>query len=118
MAIAILGFVGAGLGTIIGSAATTGWSQAVLINIGTSLLIVGTVELGVLGVLRNVLETKDKRLMIEVADTAALASLLGTGVKVIQPAPIEAAGRTSEIAASLRDLANRLDGLAQQKSSE
>ena len=52
------------------------------------------------------------------ADTATLTSLHGTEVEITQPAPIEAAGRTSEIAASLRELANRLDRLEQQQSSE
>jgi hypothetical protein len=56
---AILGFSAAGLGMIIWSHAVTGWWQAALLGFGTSLLIVGTVELGVLGVLNKILEPTD-----------------------------------------------------------
>ena len=52
---AILGFSVVGVGLIVGSALTTGWWQAFQLAIGTSLLIVGTVELGILGLLRHVL---------------------------------------------------------------
>jgi hypothetical protein len=52
---AILGFSGAGVGLLIGSYLTTGWWQALQLAVGTSLLFVGTVELGILGLLRRVL---------------------------------------------------------------
>jgi hypothetical protein len=56
---AIVGFSGAGLGMIIWSHAVTGWWQTALLGFGTSLLIVGTIELGVLGVLNKILEPKN-----------------------------------------------------------
>ena len=56
---AILGFSAAGLGLIVWSHTATGWWQAALLGFGTSLLIVGTVELGVLGALNKILERKD-----------------------------------------------------------
>lgn len=52
---AILGFSCLGLGLIVGSALTTGWWQALQLAIGVSLLFVGTVELGILGLIRHVL---------------------------------------------------------------
>jgi hypothetical protein len=53
---AIFAFTGIGLAMIIGSHAVTGWNQAALLGFGTSLLIVGTVELGILGVLKNIID--------------------------------------------------------------
>ena len=41
---------------VIGSRAVTGWNQAALLGFGTSLLIVGTVELGILGVLNKIID--------------------------------------------------------------
>jgi hypothetical protein len=53
---AIFGFSASGLAMVIGSRAVTGWNQAALLGFGTSLLIVGTVELGVLGVLNKIID--------------------------------------------------------------
>ena len=53
---AILGFSVIGLAMIIGSHAVTGWNQAALLGFGTSLIIVGTVELGILGVLNKIID--------------------------------------------------------------
>jgi hypothetical protein len=41
---------------IIGSRSVTGWNQLALLGFGTSLLIVGTVELGILGVLHKIID--------------------------------------------------------------
>jgi hypothetical protein len=90
LASAILGFSGAGIGMIIGSRSVTGWWQAALLGFGTSLLIVGTVQLGILGVVKKLLEPDNN---VHVTATAV-------------PRP----GSTpTEIAAALRDLADRLD---------
>lgn len=53
---AIFGFSAGGLGMIIVSRALTGWNQVALLGFGTSLLIVGTVELGILGVLHKIID--------------------------------------------------------------
>jgi hypothetical protein len=53
---AIFAFSTTGLAMIIWSHAVTGWNQAALLGFGTSLLIVGTVELGILGVLKNIID--------------------------------------------------------------
>jgi hypothetical protein len=53
---AIFGFSCVGAGLIVGSALTTGWWQAFQLAIGVSLLVVGTVELGILGLLHRVLK--------------------------------------------------------------
>jgi len=95
---AILGFSGAGLGMIIWSHAVTGWWQAALLGFGTSLLIVGTVELGVLGVLNKILEPKDPavRMMNNfIADFARWANQPGSGLPEF-PRP---AGWTDEVGA-------------------
>jgi hypothetical protein len=55
LGMAILGFSGAGAALIVGSALTTGWWQAFQLAVGVSLLFVGTVELGILGLLHHVL---------------------------------------------------------------
>ena len=80
---AIVGFSAAGLGMIIWSHAVTGWWQAALLGFGTSLLIVGTVELGVLGVLNKMLEPKDPavRTMNDfIEDFARWANQPGSGL--------------------------------------
>jgi hypothetical protein len=53
---AIFGFSASGIAMVIGSRAVTGWNQTALLGFGTSLLIVGTVELGILGVLNKIIE--------------------------------------------------------------
>jgi hypothetical protein len=53
---AIFGFSVGGLAMIIGSRTVTGWNQIALLGFGTSLLIVGTVELGILGVLHKIID--------------------------------------------------------------
>ena len=53
---AIFAFTGTGLAMIIWSHTVTGWNQAALLGFGTSLLIVGTVELGILGVLKKIID--------------------------------------------------------------
>jgi len=53
---AILGFSVSGVAMIIGSHTVTGWNQAALLGFGTSLIIVGTVELGILGVLNKIID--------------------------------------------------------------
>ncbi len=53
---AIFGFSAGGLAMIIGSRTVTGWNQVALLGFGTSLLIVGTVELGILGVLHKIID--------------------------------------------------------------
>ena len=45
-----------GLAMIIWSHAVTGWNQAALLGFSTSLIIVGTVELGILGVLSKIID--------------------------------------------------------------
>jgi len=80
---AILGFSAAGLGLIIWSHAVTGWWQAALLGFGTSLLIVGTVELGVLGALNKILEPKDPAVITMnnfVAEFARWANQPGSGL--------------------------------------
>jgi hypothetical protein len=62
---AIVGFSGGGLAMVIGSRAVTGWNQAALLGFGTSLLIVGTVELGVLGVLNRIIDPNPTKELIE-----------------------------------------------------
>jgi hypothetical protein len=56
---AIVGFSVGGLGMIIGSSALTGWWQAALLGLGTSLLLVGTVELGIIGLINKATEPTD-----------------------------------------------------------
>jgi hypothetical protein len=56
LGIAILMFSVTGLAMIIWSHVVTGWSQSALLGFGTSLLIVGTVELGILGVLKKIID--------------------------------------------------------------
>lgn len=51
---AFLGLNGSGLGMIIGSRAVTGWWQAALLGFGTGLVLAGTVELGILGVVSRI----------------------------------------------------------------
>jgi hypothetical protein len=53
---AIFGFSVCGIAMVIGSRAVTGWNQTALLGFGTSFLIVGTVELGILGVLKKIIE--------------------------------------------------------------
>ncbi len=53
---AIFAFTGTGLAMIIWSHTVTGWNQTALLGFGTSLLIVGTVELGILGVLKKIID--------------------------------------------------------------
>ena len=53
---AIFGFSACGIAMVIGSRAVTGWNQTALLGFGTSFLIVGTVELGILGVLKKIIE--------------------------------------------------------------
>jgi hypothetical protein len=53
---AIFAFSAGGLAMVIWSHTVTGWNQTALLGFGTSLLIVGTVELGILGVLKNIID--------------------------------------------------------------
>lgn len=53
---AIFGFSVSGLAMVIWSHTVTGWNQTALLGFGTSLLIVGTVELGILGVLKKIID--------------------------------------------------------------
>lgn len=53
---AIFVFSAGGLAMVIWSRTVTGWNQTALLGFGTSFLIVGTVELGVLGVLKNIID--------------------------------------------------------------
>ena len=53
---AIFGFSASGLAMVIWSHTVTGWTQTALLGFGTSLLIVGTVELGILGVLKKIID--------------------------------------------------------------
>lgn len=53
---AIFGFSACGIAMVIGSRVVTGWNQTALLGFGTSFLIVGTVELGILGVLKKIIE--------------------------------------------------------------
>lgn len=43
----------------------TVWNQAALLGFGTSLLIVGTVELGILGVLNKIIDPDESPSLIE-----------------------------------------------------
>ena len=53
---AIFGFSASGLAMVTLSRIVTGWNQTALLGFGTSLLIVGTVELGILGVLKKIID--------------------------------------------------------------
>jgi hypothetical protein len=53
---AIILFSVLGIALIIWSSLVTGWAQAALLGFGTSLLIVGIVELGILGVLNRIID--------------------------------------------------------------
>jgi hypothetical protein len=68
---------------IIWSYAVTGWWQTALLGFGTSLLIVGTVELGVLGALNKILEPTDpavKMMNNFIEDFAQWANQPGSGL--------------------------------------
>lgn len=56
LGVAIFGFSVSGLAMVIGSRAVTGWNQTALLGFGTSFLVVGTVELGILGVLNKIID--------------------------------------------------------------
>ena len=122
---AILGFSVVGLAMIIASRAVTGWWQLALLGFGTSLLIVGTVELGILGVLKKIIEPDDRtpRMINAVTQNfnesfTALRDWLdepGAGLRLeFRRAEIGAL----EVATILRELAGRLDGGAAEDNGE
>jgi hypothetical protein len=101
----ILGFSGAGAGLIIGSYFVPGWWQAFLLALGTILLIVGTVEVGILGVLRKIIEPDE-----ESSQTVkALDAWLNRPDVSLQLQYRKTGANPSEVAAALRELADRLD---------
>jgi hypothetical protein len=87
LAAAILAFSAVGTGMIIGSRSVTGWWQLALLGFGSSLLIIGTINLGILGVVKGLLDPEDAKLA----------------------AHPNVASSPTEIAAALRELADRLD---------
>jgi hypothetical protein len=99
---AILVFSGCGLGMIIGSHAVTGWWQSALLGFGTSLLIVGTVELGILGVIKKLVETGDDK-------PEKVVRVLSPEEKIVRVLFPEKADTSAEVAAILRELASRLE---------
>jgi len=111
---AIAGFSATGLGLIIGSYLVAGWWQPALLGFGTSLLIVGTVELGILGVLKKIIEPDEgPSEMIKVLtewlnhpDVVRRLQYQRTGM---EPAAV---------AAALRDLATNLDASAEGGNGE
>jgi hypothetical protein len=62
---AIILFSASGLVMILWSHRVTGWNQAALLGFDTSLLIVGTVELGILGVLKNIIDPDETSGLID-----------------------------------------------------
>jgi hypothetical protein len=96
---AILGFSICGLGMIIGSHALTGWWQAALLGFGISLLVVGTVELGILGIVKKLTEPDDKPSKAVRTVSLTVSRTVSTTTAATLP----------EIAAILRELANRLE---------
>jgi hypothetical protein len=122
---AIFGFSVSGLAMIIGSRVVTGWNQVALLGFGTSLLIVGTVELGIIGVLHKIIEPdRTENLISDLSENlaqrfAALEGWLGmppfqpTQVVVKVPGKSQAASEqaliTPEVAAALRKVVGRPD---------
>lgn len=110
---AIVGFSASGLAMIIGSRAVTGWNQAALLGFGTSLLIVGTVELGVLAVLNKIIDPdRTGGLIKDLSGNLALRfAALEDWLGMPQSWPIEREGPIE-----LR--ADRQTGIADEQSSE
>ena len=98
---------------IIGSRAVTGWNQAALLGFGASLLIVGTVELGVLGVLNKIIDPdRTGGLIKDLSGNLALRfAALEDWLGMPQSWPIEREGRIE-----LR--VDRQTGIADEQSSE
>jgi hypothetical protein len=102
---AILGFSCTGIGLIVGSYFATGWWEGALLEFGMSLLIVGAVELGIVGVLGKLTEPDDGapeilRGLSESLDRTGVTQPSGHSGTVMEPA---------QVAAVLRELANNLD---------
>ena len=102
---AILGFSCTGIGLIVGSYFATGWWEGALLEFGMSLLIVGAVELGIVGVLGKLAEPDDGAPEIlgglsESLDRTGVTQPSGSPGTVMEPA---------QVAAVLRELANNLD---------
>jgi hypothetical protein len=102
---AILGFSCTGIGLIVGSYFATGWWEGALLEFGMSLLIVGAVELGIVGVLGKLAEPDDGapeilRGLSESLDRTGVIQPSGYPGTVMEPA---------QVAAVLRELANNLD---------
>ena len=101
---AFLGLNGSGLGMIIGSRAVTGWWQAALLGFGTGLVLAGTVELGILGVVSRI--TGQDR---QSREPGIVVQIDGETQTVVQPASPGAAANQREVAAILRELASSLE---------
>jgi hypothetical protein len=73
LAAVIVIFTTSGTGMIIASAYVTAWPQAFLLGFGIAFFMVGTVELGLLGALKNIIEGKPEN-----PDTAQLNEITAT----------------------------------------
>jgi hypothetical protein len=95
---AILGFSLCGLAMIIGSHAVVGWWQIALLGFGTSLLFVGTVQLGIVGVIDKLTkhDGDNNVLRVSIPETAT----------------------SGQVAALLRQLAAGLDGGGEVAATE
>jgi hypothetical protein len=101
---AFLGLNGSGLGMIIGSRVVTGWWQAALLGFGTGLVLAGTVELGILGVIGRI-TGQDGRLR----EPGIVVQIDGEPQTVVQPVSSGTAANPREVAAILRELASSLE---------
>jgi hypothetical protein len=101
---AFLGLNGSGLGMIIGSRAVTGWWQAALLGFGTGLVLAGTVELGILGLVSRITGQDGRP-----REPSIVVQIDGETQTVVQPASPDTAANPREVAAVLRELASSLE---------
>jgi len=103
---AILGLTGSGLGLIIGSHAVTGWWQSALLGFGTGLILAGTLELGIIGLVNRILEPDSQQWKRE--EPEPFVQVDGKTQTVLQPVSGTVA-TPREVAAILRELASSLE---------
>jgi hypothetical protein len=114
LAMTVLGFSAVGVGLIIGSYFVPTWWQALLLAIGTSLLVVGTVEVGILGVLKKIIDPDEgPSEMVNVLDAWLNRPEVSRGLQLRMTGM-----NPAEVAVVLRDLANNLDTSAADGGSE
>jgi hypothetical protein len=101
---AFLGLNGSGLGMILGSRAVTGWWQAALLGFGTGLVLAGTVELGILGVIGRITGQNGQQ-----RELGLVVQIDGEMQAVVQPVSPDTAANPREVAAILRELASSLE---------